>query len=56
MVQLSLTCDKTFLHYAINTFVPYVSSILTQVEQVVLVWDRYFAESVKNWTREKLKG
>ena len=44
---------KTFRDYAINTFVPYVSSLLRQVERADLVWDRYFAEYLQNCTRGK---
>ena len=58
MLQLSYTCSspthgKKFRDHAINTFVWYISSLLRQVERVDLVWDRYFAESLKNYTKEK---
>ena len=44
---------KTFRDDAINVFVTYIRGLLRQAELVDLVWDRYFAESLKNCTREK---
>ena len=46
------TC-KTFCDHAINTFVLYIFSLLRQVQSVDLVWDRCFAETLKNYTRDK---
>ena len=43
---------KTFCGYAINRLVPYFQSPQT-VKRVDLVWDTYFAESLKNCMREK---
>ena len=51
--MLKPTFCKTFYDYVINTFVPYISSLLRQVKRVNLVWDRYFAESLTNCTREE---
>ena len=50
---LKSTYGKTFRDFFINTFVPYISSLLRQVKRVGLVWDRYFAESLTNCSREK---
>ena len=38
--MLKPTYGKTFRDYAINKFVPYISSLFRQVERVDLVWDR----------------
>ena len=53
--MLKLTYGKAFRGYAINTFVSYISSLLRQVKRVDLVGDRYFAESLKNCTRENVE-
>ena len=44
-------CTK-ISYSCINTFVPHISSLLRQVERMNLIWDKYFAESLKNCTRE----
>ena len=51
--MLKPTFCQTIYDYVINTFVPYISSLLRQVKRVNLVCDRYFAESLTNCTREK---
>ena len=51
--MLKLKYGKTFPDYGINTFVPYIFSLVRQVKLTDLVWDRYFAESLKNSTRGK---
>ena len=56
LVSISIlkpTYGKTFRDYAINVFATYIRSLLRQTELVDLLWDRYFAESLKNCTREK---
>ena len=50
---LKPTYGKTFRDYAINVFATYIRCLLRQTELVDFVWDRYFAESLKNCTREK---
>ena len=54
--MVKLTFGKTFCDNAINTFVPYISSLLSLVKRVDLVWERYFAETLNNCAREKMRS
>ena len=43
--------EKTFAHYAKNSFIPYVQSQLQKAKQVDIVWDEYHKNSLKACTR-----
>ena len=45
------TTGKTFGDYAIRTFVPYIKNISANENRVDIVWDRYFEDSLKSFTR-----
>ena len=53
---VKLTFGKTFRDNVINTFVPYISSLLSLIKRVDLVWERYFAETLNNCAREKMRS
>ena len=44
---------RTFEDYAQNVFKPYITSKLSKVNRLDVIWDRYFANSLKQSTREK---
>lgn len=50
---LKLTGLRQFAEYAYQVFLPYISSCHQKTTRVDLVWDRYFANSIKSTARAK---
>ena len=45
--------EKTFSDYATQVFLPYITSQLTLLSRLNIVWDEYFADSLKAETRTR---